>query len=101
MTRIKFHQRTVLLVACGILAGIALACRSQNPKPVPTSAANTRPTPAANATTATSTEMYQGTAALEAVNKIKEKIGGQVKALDINIAPDFVSIDAQDAKDPK
>jgi hypothetical protein len=93
MVQTKFRRRTILLlVGCCLFAGLSFACRRET-QPPPSTTANTTPSP--------TPEMYQGTVASTAVIKIKEKIGAQVKVLDINIAPDYVTIDAQDPKSPK
>ena len=91
MLRTQCNLRIVFLTACCLSAGILLSCRQQpTPSNVPVDA--TKPKAVA--------VMYQGTAAVEAANKIKEKIGGPVRVLDVNIAPGYLSVDAQDLKDP-
>ena len=92
MLRTQCNLRIVFLTACCLSAGILLSCRQQQPTPSNVQVDANKPKAIA--------VMYQGTAAVEAANKIKEKIGGPVKVLDVNIAPGYLSVDAQDLKDP-
>jgi hypothetical protein len=96
MLRTQCNLRTLFVAACCLFMFILLSCRQETQQPTANTGivqSNAEPTAPA--------VIYQGTAALEAANKIKEKIGKPVKVLDVNIAPTYLTIDAQDPKDPK
>jgi hypothetical protein len=97
MLRTQCTLRIVFVTACCLSAGILLSCRQQNQQPTP---GTLTVQDDANKKKALAV-MYQGTAAVEAAKKIKEKIGAPVMVLDVSIAPGYLSVDAQDPKDPK